>query len=237
MQKTASERRAHRRAAAKRRERSESNQPLVVSASMEEVLAAIRGLDQDLPWSAVEGSLLPVFRRRRPMPGASEAPVYVRRPPGVDVALGVDIGPAFLHVSAPVLAEWHVTADDALFRAVENVRERATTRRLEPIFMGNVGGVPTAYFQSGESIGSPLLLLPEEILRRFGSKPQLIMAPTRDLLVSIPLDAGLEFATWLRESIAEEDPNCLDLPVFSLIGGQLRIASPSIDLVEPTRIH
>ena len=236
MSKTAAERRDHRRSksASRRGRKHRDDGPMVVSASLEEMLAAIRELDPDLRWADIEGSLLPIFRRRRPMPSAAEPAVYLERPPGVEVGIGVDIGPAFLHVSAKLLEDWQVTADDALARAVENVRERANGRRLEPIAMGEVSGVPTAWFQSGESIGSALLLLPEEIAKRFGRDPQLIIAPMRDLLVSLPLRAGVDFAAWLHESIAEEDPNCLDLPVFSLIGGQLAIATPPRSLdVEP----
>lgn len=237
MHRTTASARDHRRSSAKPRRTRRKDESLVVSASLEELLALVRGLNPDLPWADIESSLLPIFRRRRPMPGPSDMPVYLERPPGLDVGIGVDLGPAFLHVSAALLTEWAVTADDAFSRAIANVRERATMRRLEPVVFGEIAGVPCGWFQSGQSIGSALLLLPEEIEKRFGRDPQLIIAPMRDLLVSIPLHAGLEFAIALRESIAEEDPNCLDLPVFSLMDGQLRICSPSVNAVQLGRTH
>jgi hypothetical protein len=200
--------------------------PGVVQASFEDIAAALRALDPDLPWADAAEALLPVFPRRRPLPGEAPPPIWLERPPGVQVGVAVDVGPAFLFVSEELLDRWGVAADDALDRAVVNVRERCRRRRMDPVFRGTVGDVPTMWFQSGESIGSALLLMPDEIARRLGSHPQFVMAPMRDLLVSVPIDAGITFATWLREAIAEDDPNCLELPVFSLVDGELRIAAP-----------
>lgn len=87
-------------------------------------------------------------------------------------------------------------------------------------------GSELEWFQSGQSIGSALILAPDLIVERFGEADQFLLAPMRDLLVSVPMEAGYEFAADLYESIAEEDPNCLDLPVLSLIGGHVVIAAP-----------
>jgi hypothetical protein len=154
-----------------------------------------------------------------------DAPVYLERPPGIEVGLCVDIGHAFLHVSGKMLDDWGVTAEAALQLAMDNVRQRASARKIDPIAFTEVAGVPTAWFQSGASFGSALLLLPDEIVRRFGPASQLLIAPMRDLLISVPEEAGIEFAAEMRDFVAEEDPNCLDLPVFSLVDGRLEIAS------------
>lgn len=197
---------------------------MVVSPAYGEVLVAVRALDPDLPWRDVAPLLVPCFPRRRPMP-FPEQPVYLERPPGVRVGIGVDIGPAFLHVSEPLLERWSQTADAAFERALSNVRALAEQNRFEPVAVGPVGEVQTKWFQSGEHYASPLLLMPDQIERRFGRDPQFVLAPMRDLLVSLPMEAGFGFATWLRESVQEEDPNCLELPVFTFIDGLLRIAS------------
>lgn len=209
----------------------------VVSASMDEVIAAMRAVDADLRWEDLRGRLLPVFRRRRPFPEMGPPPLYLERPPGIEVGIGVDIGPAFMFVSGHLLDGWGVTADQALDLAIENVRERANTKRLDPIVEGSIGGVTTRLFQSGQSIGSPLILLPEEIGKRFGDAPQYILAPMRDLLVSVPQSAGSAFAHYLYESIAEEDPNCLDLPVFAFEDGRLEIALPLDEEVPVGPVH
>src|SRR4051794_17694884 len=193
----------------------------VVSPSFDELMAAIRAVDPDLPWSRVADAVLPVFRRRRPYPREMLPLRYLRRPPGVDVGVAIDIGAAYMHVDGALLERWGITAEEALERAIANVQERSTTKRLEPIVFGEIGGVPTKWFQSGQSIASAMILAPDLIVERFGPQEQFILAPMRDLLVSVPVDAGHAFAADLYESIAEEDPNCLDLPVLSLVDGRL----------------
>jgi hypothetical protein len=188
-------------------------------------MAALRGVDPDLPWNEVADSVLPVFRRRRAYPREMPAMLYLRRPPGVEVGVAVDIGPAYMHVDRSLLERWGITAEDALERAIENTRARATSTRLEPIVFGEIGGIPTKWFQSGQSIASALILTPELIVERFGSEDQFLLAPMPDLLVSVPIDAGHAFAADLYESIAEEDPNCLDLPVLTLVNGQVAVAA------------
>jgi hypothetical protein len=198
----------------------------IVSPSFDELMAAIRNVDPELPFNEVADGILPVFRRRRPYPKEMPALLYLRRPPGLDVGVAIDIGHAYMHVDERMLERWDMTADAALARAVENVRRRATTKQLEPIVFGDIGGVPTKWFQSGQSIGSALILAPDLIVERFGTDEQFILAPMRDLLVSVPIEAGYAFAADLYESIAEEDPNCLDLPVLTLVDGRVLVAAP-----------
>jgi hypothetical protein len=190
------------------------------------MMQAIREVDPQMAWEDVEGDLLPLFRRRRPYPRELPALHYLHRPPGVDVSVAIDIGPAFVHVDDALLGRWKRSAEETLERAVQNVRWRAANRPLEPIVYGEIGGVPTTWFQTGEGIGSGMILAPDLIAEHFGTEAQFVLAPMRDLLVAIPVEAGLEFATYLYESIAEEDPNCLDLPVLTLIGGRLDVAQP-----------
>lgn len=196
----------------------------VVSPSFDELMAAVRSIDPDRPWSQVADAVLPVFRRRRPYPREMPAPLYHRRPPGLDVGVAIDIGAAYMHVDGPMLERWGVSADSAFERAIENVRSRSKTKHLEPIVFGDIGGVPTKWFQSGQSIASALILTPDLIVEQFGQEQQFVLAPMRDLIVSVPIDAGHAFAADLYESIAEDDPNCLDLPVMTLLDGQIVIA-------------
>jgi len=228
---------ATRKSKRRRSERLVEVGPGIVQASVEDILAAIQAVDPDLPWSEAAEELVPVFPRRRPMPPGVPDTVLVQRGPGFEVGMGIDIGPAFLYVTQQLLDRWGMEADDAFDRAVANVRDRCATRRLEPPHQGQVGDVPTTWFQSGEGICSAMLLIPDEIGSRLGRHAQYLIAPMRDLLVSIPLEAGLGYATWLREAIAEDDPNCLDLPVFTLIRDDLRIASAKEHHVVSGPVH
>ena len=59
-------------------------------------------------------------------------------------------------------------------------------------------------------------------MRVFGPEPQCLIAPMRDLLVSMPPDTDRAFVAWLNDEFSEMDPNGLALDAFLLDGGDLR---------------
>ena len=81
--------------------------------------------------------------------------------------------------------------------------------------------MPTLAFQSREGWASQLLLLPDQLVRVLGDRNGLILAPMRDLVISLPLDVEREFAHWLLEEFAEVDMNALDIPPLALVDGHL----------------
>src|SRR3954471_2560266 len=103
-----------------------NREPMVVAASRTAVRSAIDALPDKLTWQDMAERIRPMFVRRRPLPPGAERPLTFRVAPGVTVALGVDIGPAFLYVSAGMISEWPVTGDEALAQAMANLR--ATVR-------------------------------------------------------------------------------------------------------------
>jgi hypothetical protein len=198
--------------------------PITV-APLEEVLAAIESLDLDRPWTAVAPQVLPVLPRRRPFPGEAEPPVRRSWPPGLETSFGVDIGPAFLYIGAWALDRWGVTMDELADRAIANIRERAARRRHHGLLRDAVGGMPISAYQSQEGWASALLLVPDELVRVFGPEPSLILAPMRDLLVQLPIDADPGLAAWLLEDFAALDPNGLKVPMMALVDGELSLVT------------
>src|SRR5690242_6376575 len=91
-----------------RRRRPSSSDSHVVSASMEELAAALEAVDPELPLEDVGHGLLPVFRRRRRYSPEFPQLLMLRRPPGVDVGVAIDIGPAFMHVGPEILERWAI---------------------------------------------------------------------------------------------------------------------------------
>jgi hypothetical protein len=199
----------------------------IVSPSRAEVRAAIEALPAELSWDAVCELLRPVFVRRRPLPPGADPPLTVRRAPGIPVALGVDVGPAFMYVSRPWLEDWGVTFEDALERGLANLRDAVAIERYVELEYETVGGVPFWWYQSQHGLASGLLLLEDELVRRYGDRPRLLIAPMRNLLVATEVDADREIVEWLRDEVSQEDPNGLDLPVFALIDGRLTIDTRS----------
>ena len=208
---------------ARQRRHEQHSESAIVSPHPEQVRVALDGLSPDLAWPELRDQLRPVFVRRRPLPPGMTKPLLKRLPPGLDVALGADIGPAFLYISAQLLESWPIDADEAFAIALGNLRgviegERHFELNYEPI-----EGVPVWWYQSHGGLASGLLLLEDILVERYGDQPRLLMAPMRNLLLAAPMDADREVLDWLRDEIAAADPNGLDLPLFALRDGRLTI--------------
>ena len=193
----------------------------VVAASRDDVWRAIESLPTNLGWDEVRDGLRPVFVRRRPLPPGMDRPVSFPTGIGVNVALGIDIGPAFLYVGAAMLESWPVTSHQAFEMALANLRHAAEAERVYELEYGIVGDVPMWWYQSRHGLASGLLLLEDELARRFGDEPRLLIAPMRNLLIAAPIDADRDIIELVRDDVSQEDPNGLDLPVFALIDGRL----------------
>lgn len=195
----------------------------IVGPSREQVRSAVDALSPDFSWDELADGLRPVFIRRRPLPPGVERPLTTRRPPGVDVALGVDIGPAFMYVGRGMVDSWSVTFDEAFERAMDNLRASVASERYVEMEYETLDGVPFWWYQSTGGLASCLLLLEEDLARRYGPEPRLLIAPMRNLLLAAPFDADRSLVGWLRDEISQDDPNGLDLPIFALIDGRLSI--------------
>lgn len=200
-----------------------AEESLIVGPTRAEVHAAIAGLPDELEWDDMRSRLRPMFIRRRPMPPGTERPLRFNVEPGLAVTLGVDIGPAFVYVGPKLLETWPVDADEALAVALVNLRASVAAERFVELEYGTVGNVPLWCYQSHGGLASGLLMVPDELVLRYGDEPRLLIAPMRNLLVAAPFDAERELLEWLRDEISFEDPNGLDLPLFALVDGRLTI--------------
>jgi hypothetical protein len=190
-------------------------------ATAEAVMRAVGSLPRDLGWDEMAPAVIPVLPRRRPMPPMSGEPFRVTLPPGIPTGFGIDIGPAFLVVGAPLLAGWPIGPADVVAQALENLRERARPVRPRDLVGIDIEGVPARVLQTGLGCASALVLLPDELGRIFGERRQVLLAPMRDLLISLPPDVDRRFAAWLNEELAVMDPNGLALDAFLLEAGAL----------------
>lgn len=195
----------------------------IVGPSREQVRSAVDALSPDLSWDELSDGLRPVFIRRRPLPPGVERPLTMRRPPGIDVALGVDIGPAFMYVGRGMVDSWSVSFDEAFERAMDNLRATVAAERYVEMEYESLDGVPFWWYQSTGGLASGLLLLEQELASRYGPEPRLLIAPMRNLLLAAPFDADRSLVGWLRDEISQDDPNGLDLPIFTLLEGTLTI--------------
>jgi hypothetical protein len=141
--------------------------------------------------------------------------------PGLRVGFGVDVGPMFLHVTDELLERWEVELGELTRRAIANLRERSRTLREGAATDARVGMTRIAALQSPEGWASSLLLAPDLLPRWFGANPRVYIAPSRNMLVALPATADVRLARWLRDSIAAQLPDALDVPPLRWIEGTL----------------
>ena len=99
--------------------------PGVTCATIEDVLAALQGFDPDLGWDSVADNVIPLFQRVRPYPAEFPEAVRTILPPGLSVSFGIDMGPAFTHVTADFMERWCLTIGELTDRALANLDRRA----------------------------------------------------------------------------------------------------------------
>jgi hypothetical protein len=191
-------------------------------ATPEAVLRAMGSLPPDLEWPVMAPNVVPILPRRRPMPPAAGEPFRVTLPPGIPTGFGIDIGPAFLVVGRSLMETWPIGPADLVATALDNLRDRMRPVRPRDLLQESIDGVPVRVLQSGVGCASTLVLVPDELQRIFGAGPQLLLAPMRDLLLSLPPDTDRAFAAWLNDEFAMVDPNGLALDAFELDEGELR---------------
>jgi hypothetical protein len=187
--------------------------------------------DHGLAWEDVAEDVLPIFERARPFSHEVEPPAQAIVPPGVTVGFGIDLGLAFARVAASQLEQWPVDLAGMTDRALRNLRRRARHARDFDLVREAIGGIPTIVFQSRDGWASTAVLVPEAIDRLFGPAPALLIAPSRDLLVGLPDDVELGFATWLAEEFEADDPNALRLEAFEWRDGIVRCRPLARDAV------
>ena len=197
--------------------------PDVVTPSVEEVLAALETMPRELTWERIAPEVVPLFQRVRPYHVSMPEQLRIVVPPGLTVGFGVDIGPAFITVSPEMAQDLGVPADEILRRALANLEVRMAGVRPRDVHDGSIGDVPVRILQSPTGSASTYVLVPEALGRIIGRHRQLVLAPMRNLLMSLPITADRDFAAWLFDEIAAQDPNCLAPAAFVIGDGELAL--------------
>jgi hypothetical protein len=185
------------------------------------LLAAFRGFDPTGPWSEMAPRIVPVLKRRHhPLP-AEAAPVHINVSPGVWTGFGIDLGPAFSHVSAALVDGWGVDLATVLATALDNL---ATLVRTEPPLIERLDfdGVEVSAIQ-GQGWGSSLILAPDLLRRVLGPEPHVLLAPVRNTLLALPDDADPDLTGDLWEVIAAGAHDELDVDPLRWTGSTVTL--------------
>jgi hypothetical protein len=207
------ERRAHRKSPGRRR-RNDGLTLRAIGGTMdpdlvERILSAVGDLDMGAPWPAIAPNVLPVLKRvRQPYP-PDLAPFHMRVPPGIPTGFGIDMGPAFSHVTAAMLEGWAVDRAIVLGTALDNLR-RLTVVEPPQVQAFSYAGVEVMTIQ-GQGWGSALLLLPDVLAPILGSGPRTLLAPIRNAVVALPDDVDADIAIDVWAALTEGAHDELDV--------------------------
>lgn len=187
----------------------------------ERILAAFEGFDPSAPWSQIAPRIVPVLKRvRHPYP-VEMAPVHIRVPPGIWTGFGIDLGPAFSHVSQTLLDGWGVDHATLLGTALTNLTD--VVHREEPIVdTVPVDGVEVTAIQ-GQGWGSSLILVPELLRPILGTTPRVLLAPVRNTLLALPEDVDDGLAIDLWQAIAHGAHDELDVDPLRWTGSTVAL--------------
>lgn len=178
-------------------------------AILARVRATAGAIDLGGSWTELAPRVLPVLKRlHHPYP-IEAAPLHIQVPPGIWTGFGIDIGPAFGHVSPAMAAAWGVDHATLLGTALENLRRLVA---VEPPLVQDIDADGTSLVAiQGQGWGSSLLLLPDALRAILGPRPRLLIAPVRNTLLALPDGADLGLAADLWYAIAAGAHDELDV--------------------------
>ncbi len=184
-------------------------------------LASLASLSAPPGWASARDALVPLLLRRGSY-ALIRDPVSVQLEPGVRVSFAVDLGPMFLHVSGSLLRTWPVDVAQVARQALLNLRVRSQPLAAGSAVRTRVGLTSLSVLQAPGGWASSLVLVPDLLPRWFGSGPRIFIAPARNLLVAVPAKTDHRLAHWLRDEIAAQMADALDVPPLSWDGFRLR---------------
>ena len=183
------------------------------------ILAAFERVDMGAPWADLAPTVLPVIRRvLQPYP-PDLAPLTITVPPGIPTGFGIDIGPAFSHVTAAMVESWAVDHTTVLATALDNLRRLVAQEppRVDPLV---IEGEPLLAIQ-GQGWGSALTLLPDVLAGILGPDPRVLITPVRNTLVALPETVAADLVIDLWSAIADGRHDELDIDPLRWTGSDV----------------
>jgi hypothetical protein len=197
----------------------------------EQILAAFRGFDPTGPWDTIAPRIVPVLKRRRHPYPAEAAPLHIHVPPGIWTGFGIDVGPAFSHVSQTLMDSWGIDQATLLATALDNL---AGLVRAEPPVVESlhIGGVAVTAIQ-GQGWGSSLVLAPDLLRPILDATPRVLLAPVRNTLLALPDDVDDELAFDLWEAITEGAHDELEVDPLRWTGATVTLLADQVTVGLP----
>lgn len=141
--------------------------------------------------------------------------------PGCAVVFGVDLGGAFANVDVAVARRWECTTAQIRDAAMANLRQRASLLEPEDVASGTLSGRIVRLIHRTVGWASSLVLVPDELMRLFGSDDQILAAPGRSKLLSFPIDTPASVVADVVVDFERSETYPLWLDPFVLVDGTL----------------
>jgi hypothetical protein len=224
---------------ARRRWRSRNGLLVPTAEAVAEALAAV---PPGTPWAWAALRLLPAVRGDRIQVLSDEdleelgfRPLSdfptLKMPPGLEVSMVIDVGPATVTVDQAQLDRWEKHVEDLVAPAMANLRRLITTTEVS-VYEDSYEGVPVRALRGWPQWAASLLLCPEDLIRLFGEQDQLFIAPYACHLLSLPVHVERDIAADVVDLLGLLNPQSLliNMPAVVLRNGHLETEElPGID--------
>lgn len=140
---------------------------------------------------------------------------------GCAVVYGIDVGQAFPLVDEHVAERWECSADQIHRIAMANLEARARRLPASTVKGGTLSGRIVRVADRTVGWASSLLLVPDQLMRLFGSADQIFGAPGRSVLISLPLATPSEIVAHIVIDFEMGETWPLMLDPFVLLDGRL----------------
>lgn len=137
------------------------------------------------------------------------------------VEIGVDLGGVFTFVDEMVAQRWECSPQQLMDRGLRNLADRAARLQTSQVAAGVMSGRAIRLLRDRPNWASSLVLVPEHLVRLFGSHDQIIGAPQQACLVSLPIDTPAPIAADIIIEFEQTARRSLWLDPFVVLDGQL----------------
>jgi hypothetical protein len=209
------------------RSRGGSVDPKVLRRTVE----AFDAVDLGAGWDAIAPMVLPLLKRVTHAFPSEATPIHLHVPPGVWAGFGIDVGPAWAHVSRPLMERWGIDEATLLGAALENLRRRAAEEppRIEEVTFEDAR-ITVAQAQGW---GSALILAPDRLRSIIGDAPRVLLTPVRNALVALPEAVDVEVAVAIWQAFSEGSDDELDVDPLRWTGSSVLVYPADTDDLTP----
>jgi hypothetical protein len=186
---------------------------------------ASKNVPKPVPWDWAKPRLVPLLAGPRfDRPG--DEVIRATAGPGCAIEIAMDLGTVQPLVDVSVAQRWECTPEQLRDAALANLRARLAKLPPAAAAAGTLSGRIVRILRQPRACAASIVLLTDELIRLFGPADQVFAAPTRDILISFPINTPPQV---IADAVIEWEMNeamPLMSEPFVLLDGQLHWQPP-----------